>query len=693
MGRAEWNMVQQSLSNVHRRSFRERGASGIGRFLLLAAAIALAPALIAAAPTPSPDEAAAPSPSPTAGPLAVTIGAPAFSPTNAVAVSGKKDADSGVVVSSPAGTLCTIQPGPSETWNCVASIPSGAGIVLTATENLDGITGTAQSDPIDVLGPPTIDGNGATTPGIVSGLGYTGSTVTVIVAGNPSGGCTSPVTTTGYWSCSLAVPSGAWSVTATQKNPALGDGASSSVSGSLTVTIDKDAPAAPVVTSPRAGAVITTPTVTYRGTGEDGGLIDVYLANIPVCSTTVSGTEWRCTTGSPAKGSYAVLAVQRDRAGNYAAPSGEVRVSFAAAPSASTAPSPSTPGPMTSPAQPSPSPSTPTLPTLPSDPGSGTPTDAGSPPTDWQTPTAFGADIPTLAVSISHGTWLLALFAALAFLILVALPVRLLATTLQGRRFPRSPRFTGRNRRGEQTGEPAAPTAPWVGIVASLAAATALIVLSTRVEDEVRYLRLAGAVALGLVILNGLVVLVGRLAGNRVGVRGRPRLLIVMLAAALLTAVLSRITGIDPPVVTGVLLGMAFAGRMPARPRGSVRLAEVGSVVVLGVIAWVLVGPFAAASGFWAEFGRELCTTIALAGLGSALVMVLPIANLPGRVILEWSPPIWIATAAVVATIAATVFVGTGAGFPVLASLAVAAGFSALSLGLWAWLRFSESLA
>ncbi|MBK4347257.1 hypothetical protein [Lacisediminihabitans changchengi] len=695
-------MVQQSLSNVRRRSFRERGASGLGRFLILAAAIALAPALIAAAPSPSPDEGATPSPSPTAGPLAVTISAPAFSPTNAVAVSGQKDADSSIRVinggvinggATSGGTLCSIPRNGDVTWNCIVSLASGADIVLTAIEDLDGSTGSAQSDPIDVLGAPTIDGNGGLSPGLVTGLGFAGSTVTVAVGGDPTGGCTSPVTATGYWSCSLAVPSGTWAVTATQTNPALGGGASSSVSGSVNVTIDKNAPAAPVVTSPRTGTVVTAPTVTFRGTGEDGGRIDVYLSNVPICSTTVSGTEWSCTTRSSATGTYAVLAVQRDQAGNYAAPSGEVRVSFAPAPTASAAPTPSAPGQTTAPADPAPSPSSPAAPSLPNDPRSGGSTDAGASPPDWQAPTAFGADIPTVAVSISRGTWALALLAALAFLVLIALPMRLLATTLHGRRLPRSPRVLGRNRRGESVPEPSAPAAPWIGIVASLAAATALIVLSTRVSDEVRYLRLTIAVAVGLVILNAAVMVVGRVVGARFGVSGRPRLLIVMLVGALLTAVLSRVTGVDPPVVAGALLGMAFVGRMPARPRGAVRLAEVASVVVLGVIAWVLVGPLAAASGFWAEFGRELCTTVALAGIGSALIMVLPIANLPGRVILEWSPSIWIATAAVVATIAGTVFVGTGVGFPVLASLAVAAGFSALSLGLWAWLRFSESLA
>ena len=656
---------------------------------MLLTAFAIAPVLMAASAPP--DSGAAPSPSP--APLAVSISVPTFSPTNAVTVSGAKDVDSSIIVTTGQTQLCTVAADSTQTWSCIASIPSGADIVLTATETLSGSTATAQSDPLDVLGPPTLNTGGA-TPGIVSGLGYAGSTVTVTVSGNPSGGCSSPVTPEGYWSCSLAVPSGAWSVTATQRNAALGAGEPSSVSGSLGVTIDKDAPAAPVVTSPRAGSLITTPTVTYRGTGEGGGMIDVYLANIPVCSTTVSGTEWRCTTRSPAKGSYAVLAVLRDRAGNYASPSGEVRVSFGPSPSPSATPSaPAAPPPATAPQKPAPTPSAPSTPGLPNDPGSGGSSDGGSPPTDWQTPTAFGADIPTPVLSISQGNWPIALLAALAFLVLVALPLRLLATTLHGRRFPRAPRFTGRNRRGEPEAEPGPPPAPWIGIALSVAAATAVVVLSTPISGEVRYLRLTIAVALGLIILNAAVVITGRITAPRLGVSGRPRLLIVMLVAALLTAVLSRVTGIDPPVVTGVLLGMSFAGRIPARPRGGVRLAELVAVLVLALVAWTLVGPLDAASGFWGEFGRELSTTIALAGLGSALVMVLPVANLPGRVILEWSAPIWIGTAAAIAAIAAVVFVGTGSGFPVLASLAVAAGFSALSLGLWAWLRFSESLA
>ena len=230
---------------------------------------------------------------------------------------------------------------------------------------------------------------------------------------------------------------------------------------------------------------------------------------------------------------------------------------------------------------------------------------------------------------------------------------------------------------------------PWLSALVFLLAATALIVISVGINDEVKYLRLAGAAFAGLAVLNIVGVgLPGRLASRHLAAPGRPRFIALLLVAAVLAALLSRATDIHPRMIAGVLIGMGFARGIAARPRALVRLAELSTVTVLAMLAWVAHG-FVTGSGFGPAALRELLATVALAGIGSALVMVLPLASLPGRVLLEWSSGVWIACVLVVAVFAGVLLLGVG-GFPVVASLVVAGAFAAVSLAVWSWFRFVE---
>ncbi|HEY8911979.1 hypothetical protein [Lacisediminihabitans sp.] len=690
--------MQPSPTNVPRRSFRERGASADRRFLRLAAILAcagLAGLLTAASAVPTPT----PTPTPTlsAGHSPnFTLTATGFSPTNAVALTGTKDADSGVsVLPLTAGDqpVCAVAEDSKTTWGCTIALPNGKAIALTAQQTTSGSITGEDTETLDVLGAPTIDGApGYVTSGLVSGLGFAGATVVAAVAGAPAGGCTAVASTTGYWSCALTVGSGSWVVVARQSQAGLGGGASSSPSGSLTVTVDRDAPASPAITSPRAGSRIPDRTVTYRGAGEEAGAVDVYVHNVPVCSARVSGTAWACTAAAPASGEHAVVAIQRDQAGNFSAPSAAISVFFGpkpgaavppVAPPATTDPPAETPPPSDAPTEPAPEPSQPPAPAA----------SGGS--SNWGTPTSFGSALPTLAETVNRGNWLLAPLLALAFILLVALPLRMLATALRGRIRRPSIHLTGRNRPGLVDRDDTTPLNPILAGAISLAVAAAFIVFSGGVNDEVRYLRLTVAVCLGLGLLTVIgVAVTTRLASRWQGVAGRLRTRPMLVLAAAVAALLSRATGIEPAVVTGVVIGIGFARGLPARPRAIVNLVEVGGVTVLAIAAWLANGALGAVQGFWPSLLHETLATIALAGLGSAMTLVLPVATLPGRVILEWSPPVWLASVAVVTTVAAGVILGgRSAEFPVVGSIVLAVAFAALSLAVWAWLRFVEPVA
>ncbi|WP_349897477.1 DUF2339 domain-containing protein [Parafrigoribacterium soli] len=620
-----------------------------------------------------------------------------FIGTNSFTVSGTKDADSSVIVTGAvsggaSGQLCTVPSSADTAWSCQATaVPNGKKVTLTATETLyaDGST-SASSITVDVLGAPSLDGAGAfVTPGIVSGGATTGNTVTVTVTSPSAEGCVSDVVN-GYWSCSIRAPSGTYTVTAHQ-SWTRGDGQHSQESASQRVTIDKDRPAPPVVTSPRGNSRVVKQPVTYSGTGEPLGFLNVYIDASPVCGASVdSSGRWSCAASGISNGAHAVQAIQSDSAGNFSDPSAPLTVQYGAKP-APVAPPPRA----TTPATPSPTPAperSATPPPAPYVPGSGAP-----PPslqeslTNWGTPTTFGAHLPTFAQTVSHGNWALAPLLALGSILLIALPLRLLASTLRGRlRFPRA-QFTGRNQLAAEPDD-APPPNPWLVGAIPLAAAAGLIVLSGGINGEVRFLRLLAAVGIGLAILNVVgVAIATRLSSRFQGVSGRLRFMPVLLVAAAAAALVSRWSGLEPPVVAGVLIGVGFARMTAAKQRAIVNLAEVGTIALVAVLAWLghqWTGP---TQGFWGNLSLELLATLCLAGLGSAIVLMLPLAQLPGRVILEWSPVAWIVAMVVVTTLAWVIVLGgSGAAFPVLGAFLLAVGFAALCLAVWAWVRYVE---
>ncbi len=677
-------MIRRSLTPV----------AVFGAVLLSLWGIGLGEAVAASGPTP-------PAPPASALVAAATITAPAdgsFQNSNSFTVSGTKDASGTIVVTAtPSGgtatTVCatTVDTPDGLGWSCAASaVPNGKAVTLTATQTLSADSSTSSTSiTINVLGAPSLDGAGSfVTPGIVSGGAITGNVVTVTVTNPAAAGCTSGVVN-GYWSCSIRAPSGTYTVTAHQSWSA-GDTQFSTESAPQRVTVDKDRPAPPVVISPKNDSRVTKAPFTFSGTGEALGFLNVYVDASPVCGASVDASgRWTCTAGTIANGVHAVQAIQSDLAGNYSDPSAPLRVYFGPKPAQSAPPESAAPESPSTGSTPGPSASAPPIPYVP---GSDAP-----PPslqealTNWGTPTSFGAKLPTLAETVRDGSWLLAPLLALGFILLIALPLRLVASTLRGRlHLPRA-QLTGRNQ-WPGDADDAPPPNPWLIGAVPLAAAAGLIVLAVGVNGEVRFLRLLAAVGIGLALLNVVgVALTTRLTGRLQSVSGRLRFLPSLLFAAAAAAMLSRFAGIDPPLVAGVLIGVGFTGVTAVRARGIANLAEVGVLTLLAMVAWLAQQWLRPLEGFWGNLSLEILATVCLAGLGSAMVLMLPLGRLPGRVLLEWSPLAWGVTLAVVATFGWVIALGgSDARFPVLGTAMIAGGFAALSIAVWAWVRYVE---
>ena len=669
-------------TNGVRRSSRHRGALLVAVFVSLIAGTAG----VVGAPDPA-----------AAAPFAVSTADGSFF-SGPVTISGVKEEGSRVQVGVTGATPYCISPGvdtppTGETWSCTFTPASGS-YAITSTQFFDdgSVVPVSQTITVRVLGAPSLMSPTLTT-GLISGAGYPGAGI-LVAANGASGSYNQQCTTVqsgGFWSCPLPLPSGTYDVSLQQVWP--GTGEAGATTGTQSITIDKEPPAAPTITSPSAGATVTAQPISYSGTGEDGARVDLFIDSALQCTASVAGGTWSCAAGGIAPGQRAVQAIQWDAAGNPSAASTTITVTFAE-PSTAQPGAPAPPAPPGSPA-PTPAPSSsatappsasPLFPDIPfplfPPPVGG---QSGLPPFDtWGTPTHYGAAIP----AASAVNWLTALLLALAYIALVAIPARMLVTILRGRIAFRPRRIAGRNRIEPEDQEPL--LGPWVTAAGALAAAVLLATLAGGVQAEVRYLRLVIAIGLALLAINGLAIaLAAKSTAKQLGGAAGMRLVPLLLGAAAVSALVSRGLGIQPPIIVGVVIAATLVVGATTRGRGMVAVAQLVSLIVLGVWAWIGHGAIGPVDGFWPSLASETLAAICIAGLGSALFLLLPIGGMPGRYVFDWSPPAWFALAGA-GGIAASGAIAEGDGFPARFLVVVAAAFAAVSLAAWAWVRFVE---
>ena len=684
----------------------------------------------AGAPTQSPTPqlgAPTPTPDPTTPPTAPTVRPVDDSSSGAVLVQGDATPGARVKVAltgnSAYQVLCpSVTAGPSGAWSCSATVPSGADWAAVATD-LDHL-GQSTSASFSVLTAPTV-GSGLLVGAKLGGTAFPGATVTV----TSGSGATATATASGdgSWVAALPAatfPSGRHEVRAVQSSAAVPAVPVSDSSRSSSVTVDRDAPAAPVVTSPTAGQRIASLPLAVAGTGEAGALATVYVDSTPVCQATVSGGgSWSCSAAGSelADGDRLVQAALVDPAGNFGPPSAAVRVTMGAAaaaapatpgptprPGATATPSPGAVPPSASPSGPADDDGSSTAPP-PSRPDGGAGAAPGTGPGPqggtWATATTFGADLPTLAQTLGGPVWPLGAAVALLFLVLVAGPSRLAAAAARGRLRPRAARLTGRNRSSElPTSFNRGTIDPRVAAGLALGAGAVAIAVAAGVDGQVQYARLLGGIVLGLVVLNGLVVVLpGMVVARRLGLALSVRMSPGLLLAAAVACGATRLFALDPPLVLGVLLvgtlgvvrpggGHAVErGHTPAsRDHGIAAAVQLAATVVVATAAWVLHG-LVDAAGVGPQLGREALATVCLAGLGSLVLQLLPLGNMPGRHVWAWSRAVYAVLAVAGVSVAAAVFVGApSSSFPLPALLLTSLVAALLAVAAWLWTTYVE---
>ncbi|MFE7226183.1 Ig-like domain-containing protein, partial [Nocardioides sp. NPDC057577] len=192
-------------------------------------------------------------------------------PGTTITVYDQDDNEIGTTTVAPDGTWTLDAPELADgTYTFVATQTDDLGNVSPESNSVILTIDTAAPQ-APVITAPEADSVTADNTPTVTGTGEPGAEVEVFIDGVPVG--TTTVDPTGNWSLELTTPlaDGGHTATATQTDEA---GNVSPTSDPVPFTVDTQAPAAPVITSPADGDVTDDSTPTITGTGEPGATVE-----------------------------------------------------------------------------------------------------------------------------------------------------------------------------------------------------------------------------------------------------------------------------------------------------------------------------------------------------------------------------------------------------------------------------------
>jgi hypothetical protein len=127
--------------------------------------------------------------------------------------------------------------------------------------------------------------------------------------------------------------------------------------------------------------------------------------------------------------------------------------------------------------------------------------------------------------------------------------------------------------------------------------------------------------------------------GTVAGFRAAPATLLVVAVAVLLT----RLTGFEPGIVFGLVAGVTFAAATTTAAEGKVALAGAALGFGLALLGWggySLLGT-TTDEGFWRAFASDTLSSLAVAGIASMPLALVPLRGLPGHTLWSWRKPVW----------------------------------------------------
>jgi hypothetical protein len=172
------------------------------------------------------------------------------------------------------------------------------------------------------------------------------------------------------------------------------------------------------------------------------------------------------------------------------------------------------------------------------------------------------------------------------------------------------------------------------------------------------------------------------------------------LGFVVVAVLLSRLTGFEPGIVFGLVLGVSFAVELAKIQEVRLALVATGYTFALGILGWLvyslLVGVWGPDPGFVGVFLAETFSSFAISGLAALPIALLPLAVLDGGTIWSWNRWVWAGLYLVSLFTFLTVVLplpSSWAGIEgtLLVWIVLFVAYCLLAVGVWALFRFRLS--
>jgi hypothetical protein len=215
-------------------------------------------------------------------------------------------------------------------------------------------------------------------------------------------------------------------------------------------------------------------------------------------------------------------------------------------------------------------------------------------------------------------------------------------------------------------------------------------------------LRVLLEIAVALVLQS----LLGGWIVGRVVRRGSPELTPVVefkllsLIIVVVAVVVSRLTGFEPGVVFGLVVGLNFGVSLTATHRARIALTGSAYALVLGILGWIgysiAVSALGPHPGVVGSFVIETLSGLAVAGIATLPISLLPVRFLEGGDLFEWKRWVWALCYAAglfafLVILLPLPFSWGSVRTPLIVWAALYAAYCVVAIGFWAFLRARQS--
>ena len=170
------------------------------------------------------------------------------------------------------------------------------------------------------------------------------------------------------------------------------------------------------------------------------------------------------------------------------------------------------------------------------------------------------------------------------------------------------------------------------------------------------------------------------------------------LPILLVAVVVSRLVGFEPGMVFGLLVGLSFGAELAKTKQARVVLVGAGYAFGLAMVVWLgysIVTSIAGSDpGFWGTFASEFLSGLAVSGIASLPVALLPMAFTEGGALFAWRKGVWALCYAIglfsfFVILLPLPFSWGEVSTPLATWVGLYIAYAVLAIGVWAWFRFT----